>query len=76
MPSTEQLDPFQAAGDLPPEQVPDIDVAALFEHNPVGRARVVEAIGCSCREPGFFRIHNTCIPEPLIDSLLSQMRLS
>jgi isopenicillin N synthase-like dioxygenase len=74
MPSTEQLDPFQAAGDLPPEQVPDVDVGALFEHDRVGRARVIEAIGRACREPGFFRIHNTCIPRPLIDSLLSQMR--
>lgn len=74
MPSTEQLDPFEAAGDLPPEQVPDIDVGALFEHDPIGRARVVAAIGRACREPGFFRIHNTCIPQPLIDSLLAQMR--
>lgn len=74
MPSTEQLNQFQTAGDLPPEQVPDVDVGALFANDRSGRARVVEAVGRACREPGFFRIHNTCIPRPLIDSLLSQMR--
>src|ERR1700704_4445606 len=74
MPSTEQLKPFEAAGDLPPEQVPDIDVGALFADDPSGRARVAEGIGRPCREPGFFRIHNTCIAQPLIDSLRSQMR--
>lgn len=74
MPSTEQLNQFPAVGDLPPEQVPDIDIGALFGHDAIGRARVVDAIGRACRDPGFFRIHNTCIPQPLIDSLLSQMR--
>jgi len=74
MPSTEQLDPFEAAGDLSPEQVPDIDVGALFAPDAIRRARVVGAIARACREPGFFRIHNTCIPASLIDSLLSQMR--
>ena len=75
MPSTEQLNQFEAEGDLPPEQVPDVDVGALFAHDPIARPRVVEAIGRACREPGFFRIHNTCIPQPLIESLLGQMRL-
>ena len=74
MPSTEQLNQFQAADDLPPERLPDIDVGALFERDPLGRSRVVEAIGSACREPGFFRIYNTSIPQPLIDGLLLQMR--
>jgi isopenicillin N synthase-like dioxygenase len=74
MPSTEQLSPFEAARDLPPERVPDIDVGALFDPDASGRARVVEAIGRACREPGFFRIHGTSIAQPLIDGLLTQMR--
>ena len=74
MPSTEHLSQSEAEGDLPPEQVPDIDVGALFEGDAAGRARVVEAIGRACREPGFFRIHNTCIPQTLVDGLLAQMR--
>jgi isopenicillin N synthase-like dioxygenase len=54
--------------------VPDIDVGALFAGDPDARARVVEAIGRACREPGFFRIHNTGIPRCLVDDLLAQMR--
>lgn len=74
MPSTEQLNQSKADGDLPPEQVPDIDVGALFADDAAARARVVEAIGRACREPGFFRIHSTCIPQSLVDGLLGQMR--
>lgn len=36
MSSTEQLNPFEAAGDLPPGLVPDVDVGARFEHDPIG----------------------------------------
>lgn len=74
MPSTEQLNQLDAAGDLPPEQVPDIDVAALFGSDPGGRADVSGAIRRACLSPGFFRIHNTCIAQPLIESVLMQMQ--
>ena len=74
MPSTEHLRQRDAASDLEPGLVPDIDVAALFGNERDARAAVCEAIRSACREPGFFRIHGTCIAQPLLESLLSQMR--
>jgi isopenicillin N synthase-like dioxygenase len=74
VPSTEHLDQSPAAGEWSASQVPDIDVSALFGTDGEARARVVEAIGRACRAPGFFRIHRTGIPQPLVEALLSHMR--
>jgi isopenicillin N synthase-like dioxygenase len=74
MPSTEHLSQRDGASDLEPGLVPDIDVAALFGSEPGARAAVSDAIRRACQEPGFFRIHGTCIAQPLIASVLAQMQ--
>jgi isopenicillin N synthase-like dioxygenase len=74
MPGTEHLSQHDAASDADPALVPDIDVAALFGTDHGAKAAVHEAVRCACLEPGFFRIHGTCISASLLDRVLAQMR--
>jgi isopenicillin N synthase-like dioxygenase len=74
MSGTESLSQSDAASDLDPRRVPDIDVSALFGSDLDARTSVCERIRLACQEPGFFRIHGTGIAQPLVDRVRAQMQ--
>jgi len=73
MPSTEQLDQKAPARVLEPDQIPNLDLAPLFEDDHAARTLLIEHIRTACLGTGFFYLHNTCVTDQVIQSTLDMM---
>jgi len=56
------------------DQVPQIDVAALYRADRVGKERVAKEIRWACRNVGFFYVRNHGVPSSTIDALFAAAR--
>jgi isopenicillin N synthase-like dioxygenase len=73
MPGTKRPSQHAVAVPLKPGQVPNLDVAALFEDDPKARQQLIEQLAEACTDPGFFCVHNSCVEKDLIRDTLNQM---
>lgn len=74
MPSTEQLDHKAPSRALDRENIPNIDLQALFSGDNSERASLVQEVKTACLETGFFYIHNTCVEDDIIQNTLTAMK--
>jgi isopenicillin N synthase-like dioxygenase len=70
MPSTEHLDQNAPSTPLERSQVPNLDLAPLFNDDVVARDELEQKIRTACLETGFFYVHNSCVSDPVINEVL------
>jgi isopenicillin N synthase-like dioxygenase len=73
MPSTEKLDQTAPASVLERDQIPNLDLAALFEDDDDARSLLIDRIRAACHGTGFFYVHNSCVPDRVIQNTLDAM---
>lgn len=74
MPSTEHLDQAAPSITLEASLIPNLDLGALFDGDPAGRAELMDRVRSACHDPGFFYVHNTCVADGTIKAALTAGR--
>lgn len=69
-----RFDPSAPAQVLPGGELPNLDIAPLFGSNLAARDSVAKAIRAACDAPGFFYVHNSSVPDGVIEGALAAAR--
>jgi isopenicillin N synthase-like dioxygenase len=70
MPGTDKLNQKAPARVLERDQIPNLDLAPLFQDDDDAKSLLIEHIRAACLGTGFFYVHNSCVPDQVIQSTL------
>jgi isopenicillin N synthase-like dioxygenase len=74
MPGTRELRQSDPSLSLERELITNIDLAPLFGTSESERAELIARVRKACLETGFFYVHNSCVPESVIQAALAASR--